>query len=91
MIRPVIDTLFPPHVQVMAEPGRYFVANAFVLAVNIIARRVIMRDKLSDSYEVQAGRQRVASMDDHPSFMCKFILSRLHQRRHVRQLQLHHV
>jgi len=30
---------FPPHVRVIAEPGRYYTANAFTLATNIIARR----------------------------------------------------
>lgn len=30
---------FPPHIRVIAEPGRYYTANAFTLAANIIARR----------------------------------------------------
>lgn len=34
-----LDTYFPPHVHVIAEPGRYYVARAFTLAANIIARR----------------------------------------------------
>ncbi|KAJ3227966.1 hypothetical protein HK099_007835 [Clydaea vesicula] len=42
---PVIDACFPPHVKIIAEPGRYFVSNAFTLAVNICSRRKI---KVSD-------------------------------------------
>lgn len=34
-----LDTYFPPHVRIIAEPGRYYVANAFTLAANVIARR----------------------------------------------------
>lgn len=31
-------------VRIIAEPGRFFVASAFTLAVNVIARRAIARD-----------------------------------------------
>ncbi|EAS30032.3 ornithine decarboxylase [Coccidioides immitis RS] len=34
-----LDTYFPPHIRVIAEPGRYYVASAFTLAANVIARR----------------------------------------------------
>jgi ornithine decarboxylase len=36
-----IDERFPPEmgVRVIGEPGRYFVASAFTLATNVIARR----------------------------------------------------
>lgn len=34
-----LDEYFPPHIQVIGEPGRYYVANAFSLATNVIARR----------------------------------------------------
>lgn len=41
VLRPVIDKLFPKEegVRVIAEPGRYFVSEAFEMATNIIARR----------------------------------------------------
>ncbi|KAJ1807406.1 Ornithine decarboxylase, partial [Coemansia sp. RSA 2523] len=35
------------HVRVIAEPGRYFVASAFSLAVNVVARRQVARDDTS--------------------------------------------
>jgi len=34
-----LEEHFPPHIRVIAEPGRYYTANAFTLATNIIARR----------------------------------------------------
>ncbi|XP_075942753.1 ornithine decarboxylase-like [Anarhichas minor] len=43
VINRTLDELFPPDsgVQVIAEPGRYYVESAFTLAVNVIAKRVI--------------------------------------------------
>jgi ornithine decarboxylase len=49
LIRPLIDELFPAYVRVIAEPGRYMVSNAFTLAVNIIARRVVQSKPTDDS------------------------------------------
>lgn len=40
-IRPLIDELFPENIQVIAEPGRYFVAESHTLAVNIYAKRTV--------------------------------------------------
>ena len=34
-----LDEYFPSSVRVIGEPGRYFVANAYTLACNVIARR----------------------------------------------------
>ena len=39
VIRPVIDELFPPHVTVISEPGRYFCAGSHTLAAMIYERR----------------------------------------------------
>ncbi|KAI1505660.1 pyridoxal-dependent decarboxylase [Biscogniauxia marginata] len=36
-----LDAYFPPHISIIAEPGRYYVSSAFTLACNIIARRTI--------------------------------------------------
>ena len=41
VLGPSIDEFFPPHIRVIAEPGRYFVSAAQTLAVNITARRVV--------------------------------------------------
>lgn len=41
-----LDLYFPPgeHVNVIAEPGRYYVASAFMLAYRVHTRRDIRRD-----------------------------------------------
>ena len=36
-----LDENFPPSVRIIGEPGRYYVASAFTLACNVIARREI--------------------------------------------------
>jgi ornithine decarboxylase len=40
-IRPALDELFPAQVKIIAEPGRYFVSEAYVLATNLFAKRAI--------------------------------------------------
>jgi len=40
-IRPIIDEKFPPSIEVIAEPGRYFVAESHTLVVNVFAKRTI--------------------------------------------------
>lgn len=46
VLRPCLDHLFPEEsgVQLIAEPGRFFVASAFTLAVSVIASRKITHD-----------------------------------------------
>ncbi|XP_067908860.1 ornithine decarboxylase-like [Heterodontus francisci] len=43
VINPALDIYFPEEngVQIIAEPGRYYVTSSFTLAVNIIARKII--------------------------------------------------
>lgn len=41
-----LEKHFPPHVRIIAEPGRYYTANAFTLACNVIARRTVEDKKL---------------------------------------------
>jgi ornithine decarboxylase len=60
LIGPAIDELFPPHVRVISEPGRYFVMNAYTLAVNIIARRVVTQE---------STKGMMTKEDAHPGFM----------------------
>jgi len=43
-LAPVLDELFPPHVRVIGEPGRFFAGNTHVLAVSVYARRQITRE-----------------------------------------------
>ncbi|KAI8993375.1 pyridoxal-dependent decarboxylase [Pilobolus umbonatus] len=54
-----VDALFPPHIRVIAEPGRYYVASAFTICTNIIGRRTITSntqpDQQSYMYYVNDG------------------------------------
>jgi len=36
-----LDEHFPPHIRIIAEPGRYYTSAAFTLACNVIARRTV--------------------------------------------------
>jgi len=40
-IRPLLDALFDDDVKIIAEPGRYFVAESHTLAVNVFAKRAM--------------------------------------------------
>lgn len=46
VIKEALEVHFPESekVRIIAEPGRYFVASAFTLAVNVTAVRVVARD-----------------------------------------------
>jgi ornithine decarboxylase len=41
VLNQALDNYFPPNIRIIGEPGRYFVASAFTLACNVIARRTI--------------------------------------------------
>lgn len=43
-VRATLDALFPADIQVIAEPGRYFVAESHTLAVNVFAKRREQRE-----------------------------------------------
>lgn len=44
-VRPLLDAYFPPlsGVQVLAQPGSFYVASAFSLAVNVVGKKVMNR------------------------------------------------
>ncbi|KAJ1962965.1 Ornithine decarboxylase [Dipsacomyces acuminosporus] len=70
-----IDLYFPAerfaHVRLIAEPGRYFVASAFSLAVNVIARRQVVRDRQPEYYQDDEGvmNNTAPTHDENPAFM----------------------
>ncbi|KAI9276092.1 pyridoxal-dependent decarboxylase [Sporodiniella umbellata] len=41
VLGPIVDSLFPSHIRVIAEPGRYYVSSAFTLCTGVIGRRKI--------------------------------------------------
>jgi len=61
-IGPLIDELFPPHVRVISEPGRYFVTAAATLAVNVVCRRERVRGYLKENRVM--GGQAIPAADD---------------------------
>ena len=36
-----LDENFPPHIRIIAEPGRYYTSSALTIACNVIARRTV--------------------------------------------------
>jgi len=73
VLRPALDQYFPEQmgVRIIAEPGRYFAASAFTLAVNIIAKRTVTSsDSTSSSPGDVGGRfsmflQRAVTISNH--------------------------
>ncbi|XP_029308090.1 antizyme inhibitor 1-like isoform X2 [Cottoperca gobio] len=59
----MVDLYFPPStgVSIIAEPGSFFVSSAFTLAVNIISKEVVARDR-------QDRAQNDPSPNDEPEF-----------------------
>ena len=71
-----MDKHFPGDIDVIAEPGRYFVASAFTLACNVIARREIW------SKDDKSGYMLTLSDGVYGNFM-DCILSRLRYEPHI--------
>ncbi|KAM3843166.1 ornithine decarboxylase 1-like [Diretmus argenteus] len=60
VINPALDKYFPADsgVRVIAEPGHYYVASAYTLAVNIIAKKVIMNEQSTSDEEDDGANDR---------------------------------
>ncbi|XP_036176281.1 ornithine decarboxylase-like isoform X2 [Myotis myotis] len=75
VINPALDRYFPSDsgVTVMAEPGRYYVASAFTLAVNIIAKKLVSKEQTgSDDEEESSEKTFMYYVNDgvYGSFNC---------------------
>uniref|UniRef100_A0A8C9P653 Ornithine decarboxylase n=1 Tax=Spermophilus dauricus TaxID=99837 RepID=A0A8C9P653_SPEDA len=59
VINPALDKYFPSDsgVRIIAEPGRYYVASAFTLAVNIIAKKLVLKEQTGSDDEGEASEQ----------------------------------
>uniref|UniRef100_A0A8C9QJU7 Ornithine decarboxylase n=1 Tax=Spermophilus dauricus TaxID=99837 RepID=A0A8C9QJU7_SPEDA len=59
VINPALDKYFPSDsgVRIIAEPGRYYVASAFTLAVNIIAKKLVLKEQTGSDDEDEASEQ----------------------------------
>ncbi|KAL7380063.1 hypothetical protein ABVT39_010868 [Epinephelus coioides] len=60
VINPALDKYFPADtgIRVIAEPGRFYVASAYTLVVNIIAKKVIMDDESASDEEDEGTSDR---------------------------------
>ncbi|XP_052605297.1 ornithine decarboxylase-like, partial [Peromyscus californicus insignis] len=81
-----LDKYFPPDsgVRVIAELGRYYVASAFTLAVNIIAKKVVWKEQTGSVDEDESNEQTIMYyVNDgvYGSFNCI-----LYDRAHVKAL-----
>ncbi|XP_051999678.1 antizyme inhibitor 1a [Xyrauchen texanus] len=63
-LKPMLDMYFPlsTGVSIIAEPGAYYVSAAFTLAVNIIAKKAMRRDFISQPHNA-------LSANDEPEFL----------------------
>ncbi|XP_031807157.1 ornithine decarboxylase isoform X1 [Sarcophilus harrisii] len=59
VVNPALDKYFPSDsgVRIIAEPGRYYVASAFTLAVNIIAKKLVLKEQTGSDDEDEANDQ----------------------------------
>lgn len=50
ILNPLLDEQFPASsgVRIIAEPGRFYAASAFTLAVNVVARRTVKKSQLKE-------------------------------------------
>jgi len=62
VMTPALDTYFPEGcgVEIISEPGRFFVASAMSLTTQVIAKRAVARD---------LGGMREPTTDDEPAYM----------------------
>ncbi|XP_077344908.1 ornithine decarboxylase 1 [Lithobates pipiens] len=60
VINPALDKYFPADsgVKIISEPGRYYVASAFTLAVNIIAKKVMLSEQMGSDDEDDASSDK---------------------------------
>ncbi|KAM8954447.1 ornithine decarboxylase [Pelodytes ibericus] len=60
VINPALDKYFPVDsgVKIIAEPGRYYVASAFTLAVNIIAKKVMLSEHTGSDDEEDCANDK---------------------------------
>jgi ornithine decarboxylase len=72
ILGPAVDEMFPPNVRVISEPGRFFVASAFTLAVNITARRAVSSQSSIDGDIVSQESSFMYYVNDgvYGSFNC---------------------
>jgi ornithine decarboxylase len=69
VLRSALDVYFPENmnVRIIAEPGRFFVASAFTLALNVIARRVVTKEDNNFEYGDDSDNNATFASSDNSS------------------------
>nr|XP_037862955.1 ornithine decarboxylase-like [Chlorocebus sabaeus] len=59
IINPALDRYFlsDSGVRIIAKPGRYYVASAFTLAVNIISKKIVLKEQTGSDDEDESSEQ----------------------------------
>ncbi|XP_033258938.2 ornithine decarboxylase-like isoform X1 [Orcinus orca] len=59
VINPALDKYFPSDsgVRIIAEPGKYYVESAFMLSVNIIAKKLVLKEQTGSDDEDESSEQ----------------------------------
>ena len=73
VLRAAVDAMFPSSIRVIAEPGRYYVATAYTLCINVIARRITYSDENTGTTPIQKFNDD--SSDTQAKITCKFLLT----------------
>jgi ornithine decarboxylase len=73
-ITPVLDELFPPHVRVIGEPGRYLAHSTHTLACTVYARRYIDPEMTAEVPGADSALRYLYYINDgvYGSFNCIF-------------------
>lgn len=71
-LRPALDVYFPEsmNVEIISEPGRFFVASAFTLATNIISKRCISKHNKGGKEEEEESFMYYINDGVYGSFNC---------------------
>ena len=83
-LAPLLDELFPVSsgVRIIAEPGRYYSASAFTLAVNVYSKRTVLRSQMkekeiADIVPTPGGSEELVGV--HPTWLYYKLYRALHK------------
>jgi len=74
VVNPLLDQLFPPHVRVISEPGRYFAASTLTIVSVIHSRRRVLVQPQQQRPGVEEGKKFLYYIDEgvYGTFNCIF-------------------
>jgi len=74
VVNPLLDQLFPPHIRVISEPGRYFAASTLTIVAAIHSRRRVLVQRQQQRPGVEDGKKFLYYIDEgvYGTFNCIF-------------------